>query len=264
MLTARLPVFVFLLYYCSSSLMAMDHDHAIGHHAMNNPVVPDLADDDNFTGMNYLNVIFCRYRPGGPRIRPGGCEKAISMIPSPYLHPEPDKLGTHDGTSAKFSLHRQPLGTPKGKPQRRYALPAAFRSGNCLILIHHEHDFFSVCNKMGGPPNAAFNMWAQVWPHVKEVAGNIVRECQLAGGEMLTMSQLEGYSLHYEVRVRPTPRNRGNPLPPEGHTVEFNDSNGIYNLYEEGGLWSGEATRGHWSQQEPEKNSVQVVRHNSI
>jgi len=81
---------------------------------------------------------------------------------------------------------------------------------------------------------------------------------------MLTVTPLEGYSLYYEVRVRPTPRDRGNRFPPEGHNVEFSDGNAEYSLYEEGGLWSGRATRGYWSERYPEHCSVEGVGRKSI
>lgn len=61
---------------------------AMNDTAMDNPIVPDLADDDDFTGLYRLNQIHCRIQSAGLSIRPGDCEKAISMIPSPHLHPK--------------------------------------------------------------------------------------------------------------------------------------------------------------------------------
>ena len=251
MFTPRIPFFLLLLYSYITSLMAMNHAALDAGDAPDSK--PRCFVPRTFHG-NYTVLDI------------NDCNNAIAMLPGGglHLHPEPNKLGTHTpGQLPEFNLYRHPHHAQVGR-ERKFFLPAAFRAGSCLVLVRPETS--NKPDKMDpyGPSEAAFYMWTLIWPQVKRIATNIVKECALTTddepvGEVIKETRLGDKSFRYQVGVMGVARHGLTPFAPEGWQVtfgwraqswDFMDTRvpfgADFNLYEAGGTWEGKGTKGLW------------------
>ncbi|MCJ1246164.1 hypothetical protein MMC30_003369 [Trapelia coarctata] len=129
---------------------------------------------------------------------PADCTAALAMIPNGTEGLAVDPHIAGDGIPPKFiDLH-----FPPGVRNRNYFLPAAFRSGSCMILVRGVRLPWNQWLKdQVGPPRppvkAASAMHFIVWPQVRRLATEIVQTCTRKskpgrgwGGMAHTSSQL--------------------------------------------------------------------------
>ncbi|MCJ1243080.1 hypothetical protein MMC30_000277 [Trapelia coarctata] len=203
------------------------------------------------------------------------CQDAIGMIPSaPNVHPDELARSHQPGGPNRINIH-----IPNSARERKFFLPAIFRSRSCLVMVvadapdhhifiedpetyhawhndPHGPNYFPMHNDHRGPANnAASHMLFTIWPKAKQLAQRIVKRCPLTQdhdniGSILTWDMLGKYPFHYRVGVTGVPRQKINgtkPFPKEGWRVTLDTPYDLtFNVYEANGTWSGRGTLGHW------------------
>jgi len=169
-----------------------------------------------------------------PRPHVADCQAAINMIPSGMYN--------FDGSIFR-PLHSE---LPQSVRARKFLLPAAFRSGTCLILVEStlRHDVWEPHDRTP-PVRAASAMFTVVWPKARQYATQITQKCLVsrgkpAAGTVDLVSVLDNFVLHYRITVEGVaPGMKG-----DGWRVQ--DWGNIYNVYEANGLSRGRGTKGLW------------------
>lgn len=170
------------------------------------------------------------------------CTAAINMIPNGTI-----KFDGKVGKPLNFLL----------PPTARlpYYLPAAFRSGSCVVLVSR---LISPRKDLGWPETppekAASAMYFTVWPFVREVARGIVTHCLPgryskfgSGGFATGSSKLtHTFFLTFEVSVRGTLPD----WPGEKGKITVKPSGKKYNVYEERKTVEGKGAAGSWANSE--------------
>jgi len=114
---------------------------------------------------------------------------------------------TQDPPRQRLADSKKPISLKFEHPgrNRTYLIPAAFRSGTCVILV-------STLGSYPHPPaNAASLMYFKVWPNVRKAAGKIVQKCSQQTprwswfGWVLAWSWVNQWQFHYIVEVRWAP-----------------------------------------------------------
>jgi hypothetical protein len=273
-----------------------------------------------------------KYARGPPQ---EDCHAAIKMIPTSktqgmLLHFDPDSPAI-SGTGKKAKIHLDGMDEYK---KRRYALPAVFRHGECLVFVGPNDKRGYPKNNPNGPKKPATAMLWHFWKSAAKSANSTVERClnkrirhwggfdddddsafnmgnntdgeagpsnaeagpsnadeagpsnaDKAGpsnedeagpsnaeadfgtlnGEVLhrprrnynagtahSVALLDSsYAFRYRITVLGVPLTRRTqaPFPKEGWKIYMEDADDYYyNLYEDGGVWSGNATLGFWRQ----------------
>lgn len=135
----------------------------------------------------------------------GDCYSATGKDPKWPSFCRPDSGYPHDRYQATpMSLDFQHAGR-----FTKYLLPAAFRSGNCLVLANsathkkapREGDTVSPRPLL---KSAASAMYFTVWPNVRRIAHEVIENCSVtskAAGTIVTDSILEGWHFTYWITV---------------------------------------------------------------
>lgn len=128
------------------------------------------------------------------------CRAAIDMIPSGSLAIDPAYPGNRDQPNP-IDLAFHP-----GR-HRKFLLPAAFRSGDCLVQVEAVY----LPRRPHPPTNAASAMYYIVWPNVRKMAKKIIWQCSLipldrTSGYAITKSKLGTWEFAYKVTVKGIPK----------------------------------------------------------
>lgn len=198
---------------------------------------------------NQLDTIDCTWylQTSGPA--PADCYAAINMISSGELLVKGDHFLEENG-KPKLKVH-----IPPAERDRKFFMPAIFRSGTCMIRVSADVDRGGLIRP--NPPtftNAASKMYSIVWPKVRQQATRIVQECLAKdpdglrhfGGLVHTESLLGDVRFPYRIKVEAPhmgfPRDGATYIDLEGVGPEFDTQRAWeveYNVYEPGGTSSG-------------------------
>ena len=149
------------------------------------------------------------------------CEAAIAIIPSPAYY--------FDSASPGDAREANPISVylDHSSRNRTFALPAVFRSGSCLVIVH------PIGRPLAPqlPVRAASAMNFQFWPDVKRVATMITTECRETiknrdVGSAEGNVHLDGQPFCYDVEITGAPRE----MPRDGWKVRLGYM--WYNVYE--------------------------------
>lgn len=166
--------------------------------------------------MNEPDGLICNYRVRTDRqiSSLAHCRAAIDIIPSNTTSFDPASPGERN------QAHPLDVHLTHPSRNRQFFLPAAFRSGTCVVIV--EPNYRQPPVAVPPPLQAASIMYFQIWPAVKRAATLITERCQLRNrwgdvGRFNARILLDGHWFYYSVMVRPAPRN----MPGEGWKVRF-------------------------------------------
>ncbi|MCJ1251765.1 hypothetical protein MMC30_009003 [Trapelia coarctata] len=169
------------------------------------------------------DVLFCRISDLSPKVpTPAECLRAIEMIPSgPEVDPD----------------YMERIGRPNpAKPiafkydKRKYAMPASFRSGDCVIHIWADRR-----SKTRPPEELHVSlMHHYIWPTAKAAAKDVVRLCvaeptQHVEGGYEMYGRMQQNTMRMAVRVRYV--KRGMQVKKDYDMQSIDDQPGNSNVY---------------------------------
>ena len=126
------------------------------------------------------------------------CLNAIEMIPKGLKYPTGNYIVTH---SDPLRSPDKPISLDLDK--RRYVLPAAFRSNNCVVHVHAERAW----RQPPFPPLDHDLLYYKLFPLAREHATEIVHRCLVRhangvlGGMYMHKSMHRGYPLFFSATV---------------------------------------------------------------
>ena len=103
------------------------------------------------------------------------CKAAINLIPTGLLTIDPDPL--HAGTRDRPNIHLP-------KHRRKFYLPAAFRSGTCVVSVSYSVRTYDIASQapQAPPTLAADFLYFTVWPNAHRLALHILQKCPEGSG----------------------------------------------------------------------------------
>jgi len=161
-------------------------------------------------------------RSQNPPVIIADCHAAIELIP-----PSGALRLAHDAHQCYFQL----LST-----RRDILIPAAFRSGRCLILVNEAapHEVWESLPKLS-------TRYSPVWPTARDLAEEIMQKCPMTAngrettrlGWALTESWIDNYKYLHQVLIREMPQGTPSMSPKDSDMVHIQgEFGGMYNLYE--------------------------------
>ncbi|MCJ1247267.1 hypothetical protein MMC30_004481 [Trapelia coarctata] len=138
------------------------------------------------------DVLFCDVGTNTPRPpKPADCLTAIEMIPQGLKPLDPDQLERIGQPNAA-----KPVSLDLDK--RKYVVPAAFRSGNCVVRVWAR----AVYRASRHPPLTSGFLYFNIWPRVRKMAPEVVNRCIVGSrerGSYLFRTETDGSVLEWNV-----------------------------------------------------------------